>query len=291
MIFLGTKKYPAENDFEKFILENNGNFNAYTTSDHTLYHFNGLSPGCLPLALDKLSSFFHQPLLNESSMDRERIAVDQEYKKNIESEGWRLHHAYKVLANSDHPFSLFSTGNLETMKKINSIYLHEWFNKNYGTNLMNVAILGKESIEQLEEYAINYFGKIPMRKSNELPSLGNDLVHHYKPQSISLKNFKPNVHSRLEILTIFFSVTTLVIAFASVLGKKLPRGQFLNFIWFVCTGLIHIITEGWVVWFNKDVITRNDILSDLWKEYALADSRYIISDPFIINMEGITAVS
>lgn len=33
-----------------------------------------------------------------------------------------------------------------------------------------------------------------------------------------------------------------------------------------------------------------DLFGQLWKEYALSDSRYLTSDPFVLCMETITAV-
>ena len=39
MLFLGTEKYPIENEYERYILDRNGHFNAYTASDHTAYYF------------------------------------------------------------------------------------------------------------------------------------------------------------------------------------------------------------------------------------------------------------
>lgn len=33
-----------------------------------------------------------------------------------------------------------------------------------------------------------------------------------------------------------------------------------------------------------------DLFAQLWKEYALSDSRYLTSDPFMICVETITAV-
>ena len=34
-----------------------------------------------------------------------------------------------------------------------------------------------------------------------------------------------------------------------------------------------------------------DLFGQLWKEYALSDSRYLTSDPFVLCMETVTAVS
>lgn len=39
MLFLGTDKYPSENEYSKFISSHGGITNAYTATDHTNYHF------------------------------------------------------------------------------------------------------------------------------------------------------------------------------------------------------------------------------------------------------------
>lgn len=51
-----------------------------------------------------------------------------------------------------------------------------------------------------------------------------------------------------------------------------------------------MFTEGWFVYWNKTISTKTDLLSDLWKEYALADSRYMYSEPSVLYIEGFTAV-
>ena len=39
MVFMGSKKYPAENEFWKFIDDHDGSTNAYTADDFTNFHF------------------------------------------------------------------------------------------------------------------------------------------------------------------------------------------------------------------------------------------------------------
>ncbi|KAJ8920518.1 hypothetical protein NQ315_005387 [Exocentrus adspersus] len=51
MLFLGTKKYPNENDYNKFLSEHGGSSNAATYPDHTLYYFD-IVPDHLGSALD-----------------------------------------------------------------------------------------------------------------------------------------------------------------------------------------------------------------------------------------------
>ncbi|KAI8826195.1 uncharacterized protein EV422DRAFT_515705 [Fimicolochytrium jonesii] len=161
MLFLGTKTYPNEYDYERFIYDHNGALNGYTASDHSLYYFQSVTPDAFDGALDRFSRFFYEPLFNESCVDREMNAVDQEFKKNIEQDGWRVLHVRKELADPKHPFAGFNTGNLETMKLIDQDYLKGWFRKNYSANLMNFALLGKDSIPVLAEKAAAAFSPIP----------------------------------------------------------------------------------------------------------------------------------
>lgn len=42
---------------------------------------------------------------------------------------------------------------------------------------------------------------------------------------------------------------------------------------------------------NHDTLASSQhLFSQLWKEYALSDSRYLISDPFMLSVEAITVV-
>jgi insulysin len=113
MLFLGTKKYPTEHDYERFIFDGNGNLNGYTANDHSMYYFSSLDSKALFGALDRFSRFFFEPLFNPSCVQREMkgyfdwfLAVDEEYRKNIESDAWRMLHVRKELANPSHPFSI-----------------------------------------------------------------------------------------------------------------------------------------------------------------------------------------
>ncbi len=39
MVFMGSKKYPGENEFDQFIQRVGGDSNAVTEGEHTTYHF------------------------------------------------------------------------------------------------------------------------------------------------------------------------------------------------------------------------------------------------------------
>lgn len=85
----------------------------------------------------------------------------------IATDVWRIRQVQKALANQDHPFSKFGTGNKETLLDIpknNGIdtraELIKFHDKYYSSNLMTLAIFGKESLDELEELATKYFSEI-----------------------------------------------------------------------------------------------------------------------------------
>ncbi len=57
MLFLGTEKYPDENEYSKFLNHHGGWSNAYTANDHTNYYFD-VSPKNLEGALDRYFCLF-----------------------------------------------------------------------------------------------------------------------------------------------------------------------------------------------------------------------------------------
>ncbi|KAI8866565.1 Emopamil-binding protein, partial [Ramicandelaber brevisporus] len=63
----------------------------------------------------------------------------------------------------------------------------------------------------------------------------------------------------------------------------------LTFGWFLVSGLIHIVLEGYYVLHHRTIAGESFLLAQVWKEYALSDSRYLTSDVFVLPMEAITA--
>ena len=52
MLFMGTEKYPCENEYNKYLSEHGGCSNAYTAADHTNYYFD-VAPDAFAGALDR----------------------------------------------------------------------------------------------------------------------------------------------------------------------------------------------------------------------------------------------
>ena len=82
MLFLGTKKYPNENDFDDYLGRNDGESNAYTAEESTNYYFS-IKSDKVEKGLDMFSGFFEAPLLLKDSIEREKKAVISEHSKNL----------------------------------------------------------------------------------------------------------------------------------------------------------------------------------------------------------------
>ena len=110
MLFLGSKKYPIENFFDKHVKKHGGYTNAYTSTFETVYFFECNNDG-IDLACDCFSEFFKEPLFNKNGVKREINAINSEHVKNIETKIFRLrHHLFNL---SDNPIlKKFYTGNL-----------------------------------------------------------------------------------------------------------------------------------------------------------------------------------
>lgn len=173
MLFMGTEKHPNENHFSQFLSEHNGYSNAYTADEVTNYHFQ-VSSEHLKEALDVFSGFFTCPLLKQDALRREINAVDSEHQKNLISDAWRQEHLLTLLAHASSPESNFQTGNKETLASATRDVLLAFYRKHYRPDRMVLAIHGKESFEDLQGYAEEYFSSIrPFSDALQAPIFHN----------------------------------------------------------------------------------------------------------------------
>lgn len=156
MLFLGTHKYPLESDYDQFIRMNNGQSNAYTTGDHTLYAFSA-SNEAFEKALDRFASFFKTPLFNPSGVDRELQAIDQEFAKNVNQDKIREFYVIKELSNPKHPFHRFASGNSNTLSLVSQKTLKHWYQEYYSAGLMHLIVYSSLPVETLKKIVIREF--------------------------------------------------------------------------------------------------------------------------------------
>ena len=164
MLFLGTAKYPDENEYNQFLNKHGGNSNAYTDMESTNYYFD-CGADHLEGALDRFSQFFIAPLFTPSATDRELNAVNSEHEKNLQSDMWRSFQLSKALCRPDHSFHKFGSGNLETLGNAEDgidlrSELLAFHARYYSANVMKLVVLGKEGLPELERLVRTYFSPI-----------------------------------------------------------------------------------------------------------------------------------
>lgn len=166
MLFLGTKKYPAADDYQQFLSDNAGSHNAYTAFENTNYFFD-IKADQLEPALDRFSRFFIDPLLQEEYVEREKNAVHSEYKAYIKSDARRYLDVLKEVTNPRHPFSKFTVGNLDTLAEHGEESLRsaavDFYQQYYSANAMSLVILGKEPVDELAQWVKKKFAPVRNR--------------------------------------------------------------------------------------------------------------------------------
>ena len=146
-----------------------------------------------------------QPLFDADTLDRELRAVDSENKKNLQSDAWRLQQLNKSLSSKKHPFSKFSTGNYKVLHddpiargvKIRDAFMG-FYRKNYSANRMKLAVLGKESLDEQQEWVTELFSDV---QDQDLPQNRWDMPA-FGPDEVSTQIFaKPVMEQRKITLT------------------------------------------------------------------------------------------
>jgi len=167
MLFYSSEKYPVEDEYSKFISDHGGHTNAWTASEDTNYQFD-VNAEHLDAALDRFAQFFIAPLISADGVEREINAVDSEHGKNLQQDAWRQMQLAKHTANPAHPWSRFATGNLSTLgtgPKSAQLDVREavcdFHQKHYSANLMRLAVMGRQSLDELQALVTDKFSAVP----------------------------------------------------------------------------------------------------------------------------------
>ena len=195
MLFLGTERYPNERDYSNYITCHGGGYNASTYYNDTSYFFN-ISSDHLKGALDRFSSFFTCPLFTESCTERELNAIHEEFQKNLMNDNFRENCLLFSLIDKNHPLNKFISGNKQTLTEVPESYgvnLREklfWFYTSYySSHMMTLSIVGKESLDELEEMAVEFFKDIKRNENAARLKLTNPFEDPSQIMKVSMRVF------------------------------------------------------------------------------------------------------
>jgi insulysin len=151
----------------------------------TVYKFDILADHA-EKAIDIFSNFFISPLFSISGTSREINAVDSENSKNMSNDARRRLQILKALANPNHHYSKFSTGNAKTLdissdnndntdddgdckieNECKDSFVREamiaFHKRHYRPDNLTVVIIGPQSLQTLQEWTVPRFATIMNR--------------------------------------------------------------------------------------------------------------------------------
>lgn len=184
MLFYASERFPEEEAYREFVTSHGGSCNAYTACEDTNYHF-GVHHASLAGALDRFSAFFTCPLVSEEGLSREVKAVNNENEKNIPSEPWRQLQLWRHGSDPDHAYHKYNTGNSSTLQPEGGgsevhAELLGLYREQYSANRMALAVVGRETLDDLEEMVRRHFADVVNRDLPPLAYPGSPL----RPQDL-----------------------------------------------------------------------------------------------------------
>jgi len=143
-VLLGSNDYPRPSYFEDLLAKNFGFLNSFTEDEKTTFYFEmdylGFEDG-----MKVFSRLFGNPKLDANLIPLHLLKIEEELKRNMNKDQLREIQIIKNFANPAHPFSRFSLGDLEKLKKRNIGFIHSmmktFYNKFYTPNNMKLVVL------------------------------------------------------------------------------------------------------------------------------------------------------
>lgn len=163
MLFLGTEKYPQMGEFQQYTSQHGGVNNAWTGTEHTSFYFD-IAPNAFEQGLDRFSQFFITPLFHAEALDKERQAIESEYRLKLNDDTRRLYQVQKETINPAHPYAKFSVGNLVTLADNEQGTIRDeimdFYYRQYSADLMTLTLVGAHSLEEMELWVQEKFNAI-----------------------------------------------------------------------------------------------------------------------------------
>jgi len=170
MVFMGSEKFPQENDFDEYVKKEGGFDNACTYCETTSFYFECHEKGLLR-TIDRFAQFFISPLMKREAMTREREAIESEFQMSVTSDDDRKSQLFSSMAVEKHPATKFTWGNLKTLRDNvtdDQLYkaVHDFRNRHYSAHRMTLAVQARLPLDLLEKWVVECFSAIP---NNKLP--------------------------------------------------------------------------------------------------------------------------
>lgn len=187
-LFLGTKNYPKPYEFNNYISDNGGVYNAVTAFEHTSYYF-ALDAHALAPALDRFAEFFSAPLLLPERIAEEVKVVDAEYQSRLRSEEQRLLDVFRTQLNPAHPYARFTVGSADTLAG-SAAAVADFYRRFYTAPRMTLVLMGPSSLSQLERLVLERFHALPGGEAQSRGASASLFVPDTLPRRVFLESIR-----------------------------------------------------------------------------------------------------
>ncbi len=164
MVFKGSERWPTAMAIAEAVEGAGGVLNAYTSKEITCF-WNHLPFEKLELALDVLADMILHPLLDSQEMDRERLVVQQEIRRNRDQPGVWVSELLTQAFFGDQPLGWSTAGKEETVATIQRQDFLDYMDSWYVPANTVLSVAGNMGHAEVLALARRYFEDRPSRPS------------------------------------------------------------------------------------------------------------------------------
>jgi len=177
MAFKGSKKYPSAYDISATIEGFGGQFNAFTSKDHTGYwikapneHFEKVS--------SVLSDMILYPLLIPEEIEREKGVIVEEINMHQDVPARKVSDVFDDLIFAGHPLSFDIAGTPKTVRSFKKITFTDYLGALYHPSNATIVVAGglKEKRKYIERIENDFGSWVDLKKVESLPYVSNQSV-------------------------------------------------------------------------------------------------------------------
>lgn len=155
LFFLGTERFPAEENLMAYVQRHGGQVNA-RTSERTTDFFFELPPATFADGLERLWDMLAQPRLDEAEQLREREVLHAEFIAWSQDAAAQRQLALYDGVSASHPLRGFHAGNRDSLAVEHAEFqsaLHDFYRRFYRSGQMTLSLVGPQSIDALKALA------------------------------------------------------------------------------------------------------------------------------------------
>lgn len=156
MAFKGTKSRPSAREISSAIEGIGGEFNAYTSKDHTVYWIKA-AKSHVKFLLEILSDMVLESLLDPEEIEREKGVIIEEINMYEDTPIRKIGTEFEVLLYGDTPLGRDIAGTKEIIRGVNRENFTSYMKRLYKPNNTVVAVAG--GIGETKDLVEGFFGK------------------------------------------------------------------------------------------------------------------------------------